>query len=56
MIERGQVMGEISDRHSPRALARYLFNAVRGMQSMAKANPDPRALREIAAMTLAMLD
>ncbi len=56
VIERGQVAGQISKRHEPRALARYLFNAVRGMQSMAKANPDVRALREIAEMTLAMLD
>jgi TetR/AcrR family transcriptional regulator, transcriptional repressor for nem operon len=56
LIERGQQSGEVTARHEPQALARFLFSSLQGLRLVAKANPEPQALREIMQVTLAALD
>lgn len=52
LVRRGQARGELADDEPPRAVARYLLNAMQGMQVLAKVNPDARALGQIADRTL----
>lgn len=54
-LARAQVEGEISSRHDPRALARYLFNAIQGLRVTAKATNDRATLEEIVDVTLSVL-
>jgi len=56
LITRGQDEGGISRRHDARALARYLLNALCGLQVMAKADRNPEALDEVVTTILAALD
>lgn len=53
LIRRGQETGEIASDAPPRELARFLLNAMQGLQVVAKVNRDEHALRQIAARTLA---
>ena len=55
-VVRGQAAGDISRRHDPRALARYLLSGVTGLAIIGKANPDRAVLEDIARVTLAALD
>lgn len=55
-ILRGQATGEISRRHDPRALARYLTSSLNGLRVVAKANPDTAALRDVVRIALTALD
>jgi TetR/AcrR family transcriptional repressor of nem operon len=55
LVRRGQARGEIAAEDSPRAIARYLLNAMQGLQVVAKVNPDRRALQQVAERTLATL-
>ena len=55
IVRRGQARGEFDAAIKPRELARYLLNAMQGLQVIAKVNPDERALRQIAERTLAGL-
>ena len=52
LVRRGQANGEIDAEPPPRELARYLLNAMQGLQVVAKVNGDERALRQIASRTL----
>jgi TetR/AcrR family transcriptional repressor of nem operon len=54
-LEWAQTTGEIGARHDPRALARYLFNAMQGLRVTAKATADREALEDIARVTLSVL-
>lgn len=47
--------GEIKTPHQPRALARYLTNALVGLRVLAKVLPSRAALDEIVEVTLAVL-
>ena len=55
-IKRGQKLGEISSDKEPRALARYLTGALNGLLVLAKANPDRKALQDVARISLAALE
>ena len=55
IVRRGQARGEFDAAIKPREFARYLLNAMQGLQVIAKVNPDERALRQIAERTLAGL-
>lgn len=55
-VVRGQAAGDISRRHDPRALARFLLSSVTGLGIVGKANPDRAVLEDIARVTLAALD
>jgi TetR/AcrR family transcriptional repressor of nem operon len=56
LITRGQDEGAISRRHDARALARYLLNALCGLQVMAKVGRDEAALNETVSTILSVLD
>src|SRR4051812_39434789 len=56
LIARGQSEGAIARRHDPRALARYLVNALCGLQVMAKAGRDAAALNDTVSTILTALD
>ncbi|MEQ8602510.1 MAG: helix-turn-helix domain-containing protein [Marivibrio sp.] len=53
VVRRGQARGEVDADAKPREVARFLLNAMQGLQVIAKVNPDERALRQIATRTLA---
>lgn len=53
LVRRGQATGEIESDAAPREIARFLLNAMQGLQVLAKINHDERALHQIAARTLA---
>lgn len=56
LIERGQKEGDIDKNKDARALARYLTSSLNGLMVVGKANPDPKALADIARITLTALD
>ncbi|HJN22534.1 MAG TPA: TetR/AcrR family transcriptional regulator [Rhodospirillales bacterium] len=55
-VKRGQKEDEISSRHDPRSLARFLLGSINGLQVIGKANPDRAVLEDIARVTMAALD
>lgn len=55
-IRRGQKSGEIGSDKEPRTLARYLTGTVNGLLVLGKANPDRRALQDVAKVALTVLD
>jgi TetR/AcrR family transcriptional regulator, transcriptional repressor for nem operon len=55
-IRRGQAQGEIAAQKDPRALARFLVNAVQGLRVFGRARPSRAALHDIVSATLAALD
>jgi TetR/AcrR family transcriptional regulator, transcriptional repressor for nem operon len=56
LIARGQEEGGISRRHDARSLARYLVNALCGLQVMAKADRNSQTLDDVVTTILAALD
>jgi TetR/AcrR family transcriptional repressor of nem operon len=55
-IKKGQDSGEIRNTQDPLALARFIMNAVRGMQVSAKATADMAFFDDIIKTTLSVLD
>ncbi len=55
-VRRGQRQGEISSDKTSNALARFLVSNINGIRVIAKLNPDPGALRDIAQIALEALD
>ncbi len=55
-LGRARRAGEIGDRHSLRALARFLTACAQGMTVLGKARPDRELLRQVAEVALAALD
>jgi TetR/AcrR family transcriptional repressor of nem operon len=55
-IERGQKAGDIASDESPRALARFLANAMSGINVLARADPGKAALSDVVRVTLDALD
>ena len=55
-VKRGQVVGDISDRHEPMALARFLANNINGMRIVAKAGADRRHMEDIVRVVMSALD
>ena len=56
LVERGQREGDIVSGKDARALARFLTSSLNGLLVIAKANPDPEGLSDIARLSLATLD
>jgi TetR/AcrR family transcriptional repressor of nem operon len=52
----GRKTGEIKNVRDPRAVARFLYSSLQGLQVMAKATPDRKVLRDIVRVTLSVLD
>ena len=55
-IEAGQVRGEISYRHEPAALARFLLLTYSGLMVMARQADSPDTLEEVLDIALTVLD
>lgn len=52
VLRHAQLTGELDPNQDPRALARYLFNAIQGLRVTAKATNDRATLEDIARVTL----
>jgi TetR/AcrR family transcriptional repressor of nem operon len=55
-IKKGQISGEISKEKDPRALARFIFNNVKGIRVSAKSTSDKLIFDDIIKLTLSSLD
>jgi len=55
-IKKGQQSGEISSRQDARALARFIFNSVKGIRVSAKSTSDKRIFDDIIKLTMSVLD
>ncbi|QEM06787.1 TetR/AcrR family transcriptional regulator [Mucilaginibacter rubeus] len=55
-IKKGQASGEVRNSQDSLALARFIMNAVRGMQVSAKATADKAFFDDIIKTTLSVLD
>jgi TetR/AcrR family transcriptional regulator, transcriptional repressor for nem operon len=56
VIKRCQTNGEIASKQDPRALARFLFNNIVGIQVSAKSATDKTAFNDIVSLTMSVLD
>lgn len=56
VIKRGQSNGEIASKQDPRALARFLFNNIVGIQVTGKSVTDKAAFDDIISLTMSVLD
>jgi TetR/AcrR family transcriptional repressor of nem operon len=55
-IKAGQEGGEIQTRQNARALARFIFNALKGMRVSVKSETDKRVYDDIIKLTMSVLD
>jgi TetR/AcrR family transcriptional regulator, transcriptional repressor for nem operon len=55
-VARGQGKGEITTKEDARAIARFLANAIGGLNLAAKARPDRATLDDVVRVTLRALD
>lgn len=56
VIKKGQQSGEIKNTQDALVLAKFIFNAVKGMQVTAKSSPDAISFGNIIRLTVAILD
>lgn len=56
VIRKGQNSGEIKNMRDARALARFIFNAVKGMRVTAKSTSDQSVFDDIIQLTVSALD
>jgi TetR/AcrR family transcriptional repressor of nem operon len=56
VIKKGQESGEIKNSQDALVLAKFIFNAVKGMQVSAKSGPDAINFGNIIKLTVAVLD
>jgi TetR/AcrR family transcriptional repressor of nem operon len=56
VIKKGQESGEIKNNQDAMVLAKFIFNAVKGMQVTAKSSPDATSFGNIIKLTVAVLD
>jgi TetR/AcrR family transcriptional repressor of nem operon len=56
LVERGQREGDIASDKEARALARFLTSSLNGLMVIAKTNPDPEGLADIARQSMVVLD
>jgi TetR/AcrR family transcriptional repressor of nem operon len=56
VIKKGQESGEIKNIQDALVLAKFIFNAVKGMQVTAKSSPDATSFGNIIKLTVAVLD
>lgn len=55
-VRRAQAAGEISRKHRPESVARFLMNNIRGLRAMAKAAADSPGMRDVVDMVFAALE
>ena len=56
VIKQGQDSGEIATSRDARALARFLFNTVKGMQVMVKSTTERTVFEDIISLAVSVLD
>ncbi|MDN3551647.1 TetR/AcrR family transcriptional regulator [Mucilaginibacter aquaedulcis] len=56
VIQKGKDSGEIKNGQDARALSRFIFNAVKGMQVTAKSTNDKAIFNDIIKLTVSVLD
>ena len=56
LIKEGQAKGEIAKKFTPKALARHFYNSLMGLRVTGANKPDGDMLREIAKVTLSILE
>ena len=56
VVETQLADGEIDRDKDPRALARFLTSSIQGLRVMSKANPSRAKLRDVAEITLSVLE
>ncbi|WP_295672965.1 TetR/AcrR family transcriptional regulator [uncultured Mucilaginibacter sp.] len=56
VIKRGQDCGEVSNRQDARALARFIFNTVKGIRVTAKSTTDKGVFDDIIRLTITALE
>ncbi|TSD62284.1 TetR/AcrR family transcriptional regulator [Inquilinus sp. KBS0705] len=56
VIKEGQQSGDIQNKQDARALARFIFNSVKGMRVSAKSTNDTAIFKDIIRLTIAILD
>ncbi len=56
VIKNGQESGEITNQQDARALARFIFNAVKGIRVTAKSTTDKAVFDDIIKLTISILD
>jgi len=56
VIKKGQDSGEIKNEQDARALARFIFNAVKGIRVTAKSTTDKSVFDDIIKLTVSALD
>ncbi|MDB5134354.1 MAG: comR 2 [Mucilaginibacter sp.] len=55
-IKKGQASGEITSKQDARALARFIFNNVKGIRVSAKSTTDKNIFDDIINLTMSVLD
>jgi TetR/AcrR family transcriptional repressor of nem operon len=55
-IKKGQENGELNNKKDARALARFIFNTVKGIRVSAKSTSDKRFFDDIIQLTMSVLD
>lgn len=55
VIKKGQASGELKNKQDAGALARFIFNAVKGMRVTAKSSPDRSIFDDIIKLTVSVL-
>jgi TetR/AcrR family transcriptional regulator, transcriptional repressor for nem operon len=56
VIKSGQSKGEISGKHDPRALSRFLLNSIVGLRVTGKSATDKAVFEDIIHLTMSILD
>lgn len=55
LIEKGQSVGHFNQKHSPRAMARFVFNAISGLRVASKSGTDKKVFDDIVMVTISAI-
>jgi TetR/AcrR family transcriptional repressor of nem operon len=55
LIKKGQEAGQFSKSHTPRSLARFVFNTISGLRVASKSGADKKVFDDIVKVTLSVL-
>lgn len=54
-VKRGQESGQVSAHHSPRAIARFIYNTISGLRVTAKSGADKKVLDDIVKVSMGVI-
>jgi TetR/AcrR family transcriptional repressor of nem operon len=55
LMKKGQEAGQFSEKHSPRTLARFIFNTISGLRVASKSGADKKVFDDIVGVTISTL-